>query len=171
MDEELHILENELRRLRPRAPSPSLEARLEARLVPQSERRAYRSATSWTSWKWASWSAAAAAALIAAFVLVRPSSTTAPQGAAQPGTEIAAATPTAQSQASAQSKEYRPVAAQNILLESRDEGVVTLEDGTPARRVRDRYLDTVTWKNPRTNASLRWSVPREDVRVVPVLFQ
>jgi hypothetical protein len=52
-----------------------------------------------------------------------------------------------------------------------DEGLVTLADGTPARRVRSSYVDTITWKNPRNNASLRWSVPREEVRVVPVVFQ
>jgi hypothetical protein len=32
-------------------------------------------------------------------------------------------------------------------------------------------VDTITWKNPRTNASVRWTVPREEVRVVPVKFQ
>jgi hypothetical protein len=48
---------------------------------------------------------------------------------------------------------------------------VTLADGTAARRVRSSYVDTITWKNPKTNASLRWSVPRDEVRVMPVVFQ
>jgi hypothetical protein len=48
---------------------------------------------------------------------------------------------------------------------------VTLADGTPARRVRQSYVDKITWENPRSNASLVWSVPREEVRVVPVNFQ
>ena len=41
------------------------------------------------------------------------------------------------------------------------------DDGTPARRVRARYLDTYTWRNPATNASLKWSVPRDEIRVLP----
>ena len=65
----------------------------------------------------------------------------------------------------------KPVAAEKVLYAARDEGLVTLEDGTTARRERLSYVDTITWKNPRTNASLTWSVPREEVRVVPVHFQ
>ena len=65
----------------------------------------------------------------------------------------------------------KPVAAENVLVSASDEGLVTLEDGTPARRERLQFVDTITWKNPRTNSSLRWSVPREEVRIVPVVFQ
>jgi hypothetical protein len=63
------------------------------------------------------------------------------------------------------------VAAENVLISARDEGVITLADGTPARRERLQYVDTITWRNPRTRASIVWSVPREEVRVVPVSFQ
>ena len=66
---------------------------------------------------------------------------------------------------------FKPVAAENVLYAVRDEGLVTLDDGTAARRERLNYVDTITWKNPRTNASVRWTVPREEVRVVPVKFQ
>jgi hypothetical protein len=65
----------------------------------------------------------------------------------------------------------KPVAAENLLVVASDEGLVTLDDGTPARRERRQYVDTITWKNPRTNASLTWSMPREEVRVVPIVFQ
>ena len=34
-------------------------------------------------------------------------------------------------------------------------------------RLRYRYLDTYTWKDPRSNASLKWSVPRDEIRVLP----
>jgi len=68
-------------------------------------------------------------------------------------------------------KLFKPVAAQNILLDSQDEGYVTLADGRTARRVRQSYLDRITWKNPRTNASLTWSVPREEVRITPVSYE
>ena len=66
---------------------------------------------------------------------------------------------------------FKPVAAENVLYAVSDEGLVTLDDGTSARRERLSYVDTITWKNPRTNASVRWTVPREEVRVVPVKFQ
>jgi hypothetical protein len=67
--------------------------------------------------------------------------------------------------------EYQPVAAENLLYAAHDEGVVTLADGVQARRLRRSYVDTITWRNPRTNASLKWSMPRDEVRVVPVNFQ
>src|SRR3954469_21743401 len=65
----------------------------------------------------------------------------------------------------------KPIAAENVLYSATDEGLVTLADGTRARRERLNYVDTITWTNPRTNASLKWSVPREEIRVVPVSFQ
>lgn len=65
----------------------------------------------------------------------------------------------------------KPVAAENVLYAASDEGLVTLDDGTTARQERLSYVDTITWKNPLTRASLTWSVPREEVRVVPVNFQ
>lgn len=67
--------------------------------------------------------------------------------------------------------EMKPIAAENVLVSARDEGLVTLADGTAARRERLHFVDTITWKNPRTNASLVWTVPREEVRVVPISFQ
>ena len=65
----------------------------------------------------------------------------------------------------------RPVKAANLLYDLQDEGLVLLEDNTPVRRMRARYVDTYTWKNPATNASLTWSVPRDEVRMVPARFQ
>ena len=67
--------------------------------------------------------------------------------------------------------EMKPIAAENVLVSARDEGLVTLADGTEARRERLHFVDTITWKNPRTHASLVWTVPREEVRVVPISFQ
>lgn len=66
---------------------------------------------------------------------------------------------------------FRPVAAENVLLSSKEEGFVTLADGTPARQIRMAYLDTITWRNPTTKASLSWTIPREEVRIVPVSYQ
>jgi hypothetical protein len=65
---------------------------------------------------------------------------------------------------------YEPVAAANVLYEVKDEGAVNLEGETAARQVRARFVDTYTWKNPRTNASLKWTVPRDEVRVIPASY-
>jgi hypothetical protein len=45
---------------------------------------------------------------------------------------------------------------------------VSLEGQTSVRRLRYRYVDTYTWKSSHGNASLKWSVPRDEIRVLPV---
>ena len=66
---------------------------------------------------------------------------------------------------------FKPVAAENVLYALSDEGLITLDDGTPARRERASLVDLISGKSSRTHASVRWSVPREEVRVVPVKFE
>lgn len=142
MDDELGILENELKRLRPAAPSRTLLARVERELeVSVGSRPA-------TPWRWL-WIGALPITAVIAIVAVRLWPHTGGPG------EVS----------------LKPVAAENLLVSAQDEGVVTLDDGTQARRERRRYIDTITWRNPRTNASLIWSVPREEVLVVPISFQ
>lgn len=161
MDKELLELEAELRCLRPRAGSPQLLATIERELATAapSPARHDRSATSWTSWKWANW---AAAAILAAVVML--ASHFWPHGVAPVPRGVAASVqpPTAEFTG------YKPVAAERTLYGADDEGLVTLADGRIGRRLRSQYIDTITWRNPATNASLRWSVPREEVRIVPV---
>ena len=65
---------------------------------------------------------------------------------------------------------YEPVTASNVLYDLKDEGEVKLEGAASARQVRARYVDTYTWKNPRTNASIKWTVPRDEIRVVPASY-
>lgn len=150
MDDELQQLEAELQRLRPRDPSPQLQARVSAKLAPRRQ----------GVWWWAALPLAAAATL-AFTTWFRPAQVTAPVAATAQVVPVPDAVP----------DEYQPVAAENLLYATQDEGVVTLTSGAQARRVRNSYVDTITWRNPRTNASLRWSVPRDEVRVVPVNFQ
>ena len=136
-------LEAELTRLRPRAPSRASAESIGRRLTPR------RTAISW-------WTCAAlplAAAVTGAFFFVARR-----DGGPAPAARVVAAA-------------FKPIAAENFLVTAVDEGAVTLEDGTPARRVRSNYIDTLTWKDPRSQAKLKWSVPREEVRVVPVIFQ
>lgn len=161
MDESLLELENELKRLRPQSLPDPLWQRLERDLGLARPARRYTTATSLRSWKWARWSLAGAAAVALAFVAIalwRPSvsSPTAPLAS------IAAPAP----RPAAIANRYEPVRASSVLYELKDDGLAYLPDKTPARQVRYRYVDTYTWKNPATKASLKWSVPRDEVRVV-----
>jgi len=141
MDNEFEELESELKQLYPAAPPGALAERIEKALVQTPQRG--RPALPWLVFP------VAAAAMIALALSQRISS----QSTQTPAPS------------------FKPVAAENLLLDAIDEGYTTHADGTPARRVRQSYLDTITWKDSRTNASLTWSLPREEVRVVPVFFQ
>ncbi len=160
MDDEFLDLEAELKRLRPSAPSPALLSRIECQLR---ERPAGRTATS-APWFWIAALPAAAAVAVAWTVFFHSPS--------KSGAGMPAALVTSPTRVVADSPmEMKPIAAENVLVSARDEGLVTLADGTEARRERLHFVDTITWKNPRTNASLVWTVPREEVRVVPISFQ
>ena len=160
MDDDVQHLEAELSRLQPVAPSRELTARigqaLERTDVAET-RPTRRPGLAPVLWIWATVvpAAAAVAILLARAAPSRTSSTA--SAPVEPATAAEAA--------------LKPFAVENILVAAQDEGLVTLEDGTTARRARLRYVDTITWKNARTNASLIWTVPREEVRVVPVNFQ
>lgn len=161
MDDNLQELENELKRLRPRAVSDDFMRRLELDLGAEPAARRYTTATSLRSWKWAAWSMAGAVAAVAVLLAVnRPDRST---PAAHPESSRLAAAPTAAEPAA---NRYEPVAASSVLYEMKDDGVATLPDNSPGRQVRYRYVDTYTWKNPTTNAALKWSVPRDEVRLV-----
>lgn len=153
--------------------------------VSASSPRRYTSATTLRSWKWAGWQLAAAAsvALLVSLGVWQwnsrpPTEHPAPQ-IARTDTTVQGATDTApravpldesRRAMAAAPGSLRPVKAANVLYDVRDEGVVLLEDNTPARQVRTRYVDTYTWKNPATNASMKWSVPRDEVRMMPASF-
>lgn len=173
MDDALTELENELKVLRPGKPSADLQARI-ARELDTAAGAApaphYTAATTFRSWKWAGWQLAAAAAVALTVSLgvwrfqpgaadelaARTPAPSAPAIARTPPPDIPAAAP-----------RYRPVGATNVLYDMQDEGPAYLADRTPARRMRYRYVDTYTWRAPASNASLKWSVPREEVRVLP----
>lgn len=198
-DTTLQDLENELKALRPRRPSVLLRARVEHELAQSADAarpataeaaasapaaRRYTSATTLRSWKWFSWQMAAAAgvALAVSLGVWRWQATGSPAPhtpddaaiakADRPAADVLAplSSPEASPRALAARDTYRPVKAANVLYDLQDEGPVLLDDNTPARRVRARYVDTYTWRNPATNASLKWSVPRDEVRVMPASF-
>jgi hypothetical protein len=172
MNDDFSDLEAELKRMHPCAPSSELQTRLAVALdrpaaptAPPAS--ASRSAIPWPSGKWVLWPTAAAAAVALALVTARwPDSIkpSADQTAHPVNGTVGGLIPATTASADL----YEPVSAENVLYDSRDEGLITLDDGTTAHRVFQSYLDTYTWRNPHTNASLRWTVPRDEVRVIPV---
>jgi len=160
MDDDLIQLEAELQRLQPAPLSAALTRRIATDLG------ASPAATSAPIYRLWSWIALPAAAAMAALLVQLAESRLArePALSAAPTGEVGVVV-------AGDEAPYRPVAAENVLVAARDEGLVTLDDGTPARRRRLHFVDTITWRDPRTNASITWSLPREEVRVVPVAFQ
>lgn len=168
MDESLQELENELKTLQPRrAPARWLNQinRELAAELPASARPRYATATNLGSWKWLGWRTAGLAAALALVATVGLVSLRRPVPAAAPAVLAAAPAPVP-----AAIPVYEPVTASNVLYDLKDEGEVKLAGETSARQVRARYVDTYTWKNPRNNASIRWTVPRDEVRVVPARY-
>jgi hypothetical protein len=154
MDEEFSQLEAELKRLRPAKLAPRLTARVALALGAVSAPTRERASRAW------GWIALPVAAAGSALLVHLAESRLALPGV---GTGAAVAVTAAE-------RPYKPVAAENVLVSASEAELVTLDDGTPARRRRLRFVDTITWRDPRTNASVTWSVPREEVRVVPVVF-
>jgi hypothetical protein len=146
MDDDFRDLESELGRLRPSAPRSGLLGRIKRDLEPRH--------VAVRGWLWAAMPAAAALA-VAAAVEIRWWVPPAP-GVPAPVRAAPA---------------FRPVAVRDILVDSRDEGYVVLADGRPAHRMLEAHVDTIEWRDPRSAASLQWSVPREEIRLVPVSFQ
>jgi hypothetical protein len=168
MDDSLQDLERELQTLALRRPSAQLLERIERDLAGPAEsaqaaqRPRYTTATNLTSWKWNRWrtaSLAAALALAAVLGLVYS-----PKRVPSPGVLPGVANPASSSGSAAQ---YAPVAASNVLYDLKDEGLIKGEDGVPLRRVHYRYVDTYSWKSTKRNASLKWSMPRDEIRIIP----
>ena len=164
MDNSLEELENELGRLTPRRPSAGLLDRLEHELGRGSPAPAvprYPTATSLRSWKWANWSLAGALTAVALLLAMRFTREPAISVPVITPVQVVAAAP-----AVPLANRYQPVKATSVLYDLKEDGTATLPDRTEGRQVRYRYVDTYTWRNPATNASLRWSVPRDEVRVI-----
>jgi len=166
MDETLQELENELKRLTPRRPSPALLQAFERELGHEpTDISAHRQATATNlrSWKWATWSLAGVAAATALVAVVQFNH----QSPKAPAPSLATVAPVSAPKTVLNPlNRYEPVKATSVLYDLKEDGAATLPDQTEGRQVRYRYVDTYTWKNPATHASLRWSVPRDEVRLV-----
>lgn len=158
-------IENELKKLRPREPSAELAVRIERRLAePASDATAGVIAQPrkirW-DWVWLG-SGLAAAALLLVFAVVDSSR---PDESSRP---VASRAPSSITNASS----YVPAGLTRVVYETRDEGVhFPTNTERPMRRLRAHTRETLTWRNPKTGASLRVSYPSEEVSLVPVSGQ
>jgi len=152
-------LENELRELRPAAPSAELATAIDRRLA---EPRVAPWPAKALALLWASWSLTAAA-LFAVVLAWWPAD----------GRAVETSTvdvPSSAADRRAVGQEIVPVATTNVLTDASDEGLVLLADGRPARRLRLRYVDTLQLRDAGAQADIAVSRPREEIRFVPVDF-
>lgn len=149
MDESFSDLERELQLLRPAKPSAALASRIEAQM--RNQRRHVTGRLTWL---------VLPIAAAAVFIFSMRNSSDASSDRVATGTGGAP-----------KPAVFQVVGSENVLLNAQDEGVTTLPDGTPARRVRETYLATVVWKDPKTEASLQWTMPREEFRIIPISLQ
>ncbi len=179
MNDDFSNLEAELKLLRPRRPSEQLRERLGEFLTAET-RSAQRGSSKGRRmgepsllaflrrlWRSLLWSSLATAAVIAMVIVLRQSRSD-PKPTAS--SVAANSVPAKQLPGPVGQPRFKPIAAERVIFSSQREGLVTLSDGTVAQRVRQLSVDTYTWQDPKTKASLSWSIPREDLRIVPASF-
>jgi len=152
--------EEELRALQPAQPSLRLASRLAADLAagPAPAARRDRAARLRQASLWLSWGVAAAMTVAYLTQAPPPAPPAAPEAVSPP--RPTAATPAAR---------FAPVSATNTLLGALDEGVVFLEDGRPARKVRYEFVDTLDLlSTDDSRAAIQVTTPREEIRLEPV---
>lgn len=156
-------IEEALRALQPAQPSLRLATRLAADLAatPAAVARRDRSARLRQASLWLSWGVAAA--MTVAYFSRTPPTPRAPAGTGSAPAVSAGAEP------SEPAPRFAPVSSTNTLIGALDEGVVLLEDGRPARKVRYEYIDTLDLHSTDdSRATIRVSTPREEIRLEPV---
>ena len=170
-------LENELKKLRPAQPSPTLFERVEEALgvcragaSPAGQPK--RSPYNWLSLGFS----LAAAAVLVLFAVVSI------ERRQEPGEKIAQVSPAPETTpvsparrdgtGSTSSNRFIPAGATQVVYNTRDEGLqFTQGSEQPLRRLRYQTHQTWQWRNPTTGASLRVSYPSEEVVLIPVSVQ
>ena len=163
-------LEAELKKLRPRAASPELAARIERGLA---EEVSGRTATAGVlpkrrnfgvNWLGLGLGLAAAATLL---ILARVN-------VDRPGKRqsVVAMTPAPFAPPLPVSDTFEPAGMTEVVYNTRDEGLHFPEGADqPVRRVRSQKRETLQWRNPGTGTSVRVSYPSEEVTFIPVSGQ
>ncbi|HEX7517912.1 MAG TPA: hypothetical protein VF345_11575 [Chthoniobacterales bacterium] len=162
-------LEAELKKLRPRAASPELAARIEQALAEVSGRTATagvlpKQRNFRLNWLGLGLGLAAAAAflLLARVNVERP-------GKRQ---SVVAMTPVPFAPLTPANDAFVPAGLTQVVYNTRDEGLHFAEGADqPVRRVRSQKRETLQWRNPGTGTSLRVSYPSEEVTFIPVFGQ
>lgn len=65
-----------------------------------------------------------------------------------------------------ESTRYRPIRTDHYLYDAKDEGLYFLNDKTPARKMRYKFLDIYTLENAEAGSSIEFRIPREEVILV-----
>lgn len=169
--------EQELRALRPAAPSPALAKRIAAEMptsqaltvapsraldqVPAAGKiaRPERGSTLLGLLRGLLW-AGAGAAVASVILLNRTPQVSAPTSADVPAQEESVA------------MTETPDQTVSELIESTDEGLIYDQStSAPQRQMRYTYLERHIWTNPQTGAVIEFEVPREDIVLMPVAMQ
>ena len=163
-------LENELKKLRPRATSPELATRIERALAEAPSATPTAGVLSQPGKFRMNWIglglglAAAASFLILARVNVDKKPVKSPS--------VAAVSPVPLTAVPAANDYFVPAGVTQVVYNTRDEGLHFTEDAEqPVRRMRSRMRETLKWNNPQTGASLRVSYPSEEVTLIPATGQ
>ena len=167
-------LENELRKLRPKQPSPVLFERVEAALEDckagfTPARQPVRLLYNW----WSLGFGVAAAALLILFTVVtmerrHERQQTVAQSSPAPETR---AVPLGRERSTSPSR-FVPAGGTNLVYNARDEGLHFAGGSErPVRRLRYNAQQTWRWRNLETGASLRVSYPSEEIVLIPVSGQ
>jgi hypothetical protein len=166
-------LEDQLRKLRPLAPSDDFVARIE-RALAKPANWGTSMADGSLKWRWP-WRfiespygislglglAAAAALLIFARVEL--------ESPKQKIGTLALRAPVSVVPSRGSSAEFVPADLTQVVYNTRDEGLLfPAGSDRPMRRVRLQKRETLRWRNPRTGASLRVSYPSEEVSLIPI---
>lgn len=163
--------EEELRGLQPAPPPPRLATAVaraldhpadiiavDARAPEPGRRRHARQVSLWLAW-------GVAACMTAALLHTRAQTARHLQGVEAPP----APGPVQETRTSTGDPAFQPVSTTNTLVGALDEGVVYLEDGRPARKVRYEFVDTVNLRAAGDPAAtIKLSYPREEIRLVPL---
>jgi hypothetical protein len=151
MDNDLKQIESELRLLKPRGLSPSAVRRMQAEMKsPQSSASRMVPFPRSLSWRLLGPAIAVAAMLL---ISVGVFLKTSPPG----DEERAAATP---------ATGVSSVAYGTAVLDQRDEGVVSMADRTPVRKVRYTLEDRMQWHDRQSGGTFSARVPRQEVVLV-----
>jgi hypothetical protein len=171
-------IEDQLRTLKPAAPSPDLAARIERQLAataPSSQTAGVipRPARPSVLWQWLrdlGWAGAGAAAALAAVALFSTAQKpTTPAPATANTTTVADAAPAVTAKTDDQA--FEPTESSRELVAVNDSNeLVETADG-PVREVRYTYRERLAWAHPGTGARLEIELPREDVYLLPVSLQ